>query len=86
MTRCCGHCRSVPGVCALRRSCRCHWEPPEDITTLSPRNRHPPIPENTQRAILAAQCGADGAVAVALDHGVPVGAVFDIWRTAKRGD
>lgn len=44
------------------------------------------LSEPTRRAILAAQCGADGAREVARQHHVPVGAVRDIWKTAERGD
>ena len=93
MSRCCMRCRALPGACGLQRQCSCHSESARDRAEQLARdferaalNRHPQVPDHTQRAILAARLGLDSAVDVARTYKVPVGAVFEIWRDARKDD
>ena len=93
MSQCCHRCKSIPGVCALSQRCRCHNATAKDRAEQLARdleraalNRHPQVPDHTQRAILAARLGIDSAVDVARTYKVPVGAVFEIWRDARKDD
>ena len=93
MSRCSRACCWTPFACARAYDCHCHNERLKDRAEQLARdferaalNRHPQVPDHTQRAILAARLGIDSAVDVARTHGVPVGAVFEIWRDARKDD
>lgn len=93
MNRCPRWCCWTPYACAKGYQCDCHAETAEyragqlvaDFEDAA-RSPHRSIPEGTQRAILAAHAGYDGAKEVARQHRVPVGAVIDMWREGRRGD